>query len=236
MGASDTPVTGQAFRDVIGRFATGVTVVTSRDDDGDHGMTATAVSSLSLDPPMLLVCVNRRSRTGDAVRASGRFTINVLAEDQAATAQRFALHADDRFAAVATTRGPLGTLLLDGCLAHIDCTVDAALRVATHHIITGLVQRVDARDGAPLAYFRGQFGQLHPARDDTVTQRLRERILSGETVGLDPPALAGELGTDVGRIDRALSALRVEGLVVGDPVDGYRPAPVDLRAIDDVLG
>ncbi len=235
MDTSATPVTGQAFRDVIGRFTTGVTVVTSRDDDGDHGMTASAVSSLSLEPPMLLVCVNRRSRTGDAVRASGRFTINVLAEDQASTAQRFARHGEDRFADVATTRGPLGTLLLGGCLAHIDCTVDDALGAATHHIIIGLVQRVDAREGRPLAYFRGQFGQLQPARDDAVTRRLRERILSQRSVALDPAALATELGTDVGRIDRALSALRADGLVAGDPVDGYRVAPVDLRAIDDAI-
>lgn len=231
----DAPVTGDAFRDVIGRFATGVTVLTTRDGDGDHGMTASAVSSLSLEPPMLLVCMHRRSRTGDAVRDSGRFTINVLAEDQAAAAQRFAMPTEDKFAGIDTTRGPQGTLLLDGCLAHIDCVVEDMFAAATHHIVTGRVQRVAARNGAPLAYFRGQFGQLHPARDDAVTQVLRERVLAGGTADLQPRALAQELDTDVGRIDRALASLRAEGLVRGDPLTGYRAAPVSSGAVGDAL-
>lgn len=230
-----SPVTGDAFRDVIGRFATGVTVVTSHDEGGDVGMTASAVSSLSVDPPMLLVCINRRSRTGDAVHASGRFTVNVLAEDQAATAQRFAMPADDRFAGVPATRGEFGTLLLDGCLAYIDCAVQDSTAAATHHIITGRVQRVAARNGPPLAYFRGQFGQLHPAGDDAVTQLLREHVVATDDGRLDPVALAGAFGVDVGRIDRALSALRGEGLVRGNPRDGYHPTAVDARAVDDAL-
>jgi flavin reductase (DIM6/NTAB) family NADH-FMN oxidoreductase RutF/DNA-binding FadR family transcriptional regulator len=230
------PVSGDAFRDVIGRFATGVTVVTTRDGDGDHGMTASAISSLSLEPPMLLVCVHRRSRTAGAVRGSGHFTVNVLAEDQAAAAQRFATPVDDRFAGVATTRGPMGTLLLDGCLAHIDCEVEDLFAAATHHIVTGRVQRVAARAGAPLAYFRGQFGQLRPAREDAVTQVLRERVLAGVTdADLRPRALADELSTDVGRVDRALATLRAEGLVDGDPVDGYRAAPAGGDAVGDAL-
>lgn len=232
---SDAPVTSAAFRDVIGRFATGVTVVTTRDDDGDHGMTASAVSSLSLEPPMLLVCMHRRSRTGDAVRNSGRFTVNVLAEDQAVAAQRFAMPVEDKFAGIATTRSPQGTLLLDGCLAHIDCVVEDMLAAATHHIVTGRVQRVAARNGAPLAYFRGQFGQLQPAREDAVTQVLRERVLAGGADDLQPRVLATELDTDVGRVDRALATLRAEGLVRGDPLVGYRAAPVSSGAVGDAL-
>lgn len=234
-GTSDAPVTSDVFRDVIGRFATGVTVVTTRDAGGDHGMTASAVSSLSLEPPMLLVCMHRRSRTGDAVRASGRFTVNVLAEDQAAAAQRFAMPTGDKFTGIATTRGPQGTLLLDGCLAHIDCVVEDMLAAATHHIVTARVQRVAARNGAPLAYFRGQFGQLRPAREDAVTQVLRERLLTGGVDDLQPRELAAELHTDVGRVDRALATLRAEGLVRGDPVTGYRAAPIDAGAVGDAL-
>lgn len=232
----EAPVSGDAFRDVIGRFTTGVTVVTTRDGDGDHGMTASAVSSLSLEPPMLLVCMHRRSRTADAVRGNGRFTVNVLAEDQAAAAERFATPVEDKFAGIAATRGPMGTLLLDGCLAHIDCEVEDLFAAATHHIVTGRVRRVAARTGAPLAYFRGQFSQLHPARDDAVTQVLRERVLAGVAdVDLRPRALADELGTDLGRIDRALSTLRAEGLVTGDPLDGYRVAPAGGDVVDDAL-
>lgn len=228
-------VSRDQFRDVIGRFTTGVTVITAH-DGMDHGMTASAVSSLSLDPPMLLVCINRSSRTGDAVHSSGRFTVNVLADDQADLAHRFSTPADDRFAGVATTRGPIGTLALAGALAHIDCSVADDVSAATHRIVLGRVEHAIAHEGAPLAYFRGQFGQLHPARDDAVTLLLRERVLgSDDDVDLDRDRLAADLDTDRARVDRALAALRAEGLVVGDPHHGYRPAPVDLPAIDEAL-
>src|SRR5919106_3453268 len=90
----------QAFRDVVGRFATGVTVITTHHAGIDYGMTASAVSSLSLEPPMLLVCINRAAPTGEAVRHSGVFIVNVLGEDQADLAQRFATRAHDKFAGV----------------------------------------------------------------------------------------------------------------------------------------
>ncbi|WP_370324656.1 flavin reductase [Euzebya sp.] len=230
-------VTREEFRDVIGRFATGVTVVTATDDEGDHGMTASAVSSLSLDPPMLLVCMNKSSRTGDAVIATGRFTVNVLAEHQARLATLFAMPADDRFAEVGTTRRANGALALDDVLAVIDCELSEAVEAATHHVMMGRVVGVDARDGAPLAYFRGQFGQLQLARADDVTAVIREQLLGGRLPEglLDVTDLATSLGVEGGRIERALSALRGEGLLGGDPVAGSRIGPVTPAAIDDAL-
>ncbi|HUG86537.1 MAG TPA: flavin reductase, partial [Euzebya sp.] len=230
-------VTRNAFRDVIGRFATGVTVVTSHDDRGDHGLTASAVSSLSLDPPMLLVCVNRSSRTGDAIRASGVFTVNVLAEDQVALAHRFATTTDeDKFSGVATSRGPIGTLVLEGSLARIDCRVDTDVVAATHRIFLGAVVGVEGRDVPPLAYFRGQFGQLHLTRDDGLTAALRQRVLTTEhDTPVDVAALAAELGVDASAIDRALTVLRAEGLLAGDPVAGYRVAPLDPKRLAEAI-
>src|SRR5688572_19887183 len=83
-------VEAELFREVIGRFASGVTVVTVRSDGVDHGSTASAISSLCLDPPMLIVCLNRTSRTGRAIRRAGAFAVNILEEGQGHYAERFA--------------------------------------------------------------------------------------------------------------------------------------------------
>jgi flavin reductase (DIM6/NTAB) family NADH-FMN oxidoreductase RutF/DNA-binding FadR family transcriptional regulator len=236
MAASAEP-TAQTFRDVIGRFATGVTVVTTHHDGHDHGMTASAVSSLSLQPPMLLVCINVASPTGDAVHRSRIFTINVLAEGQANLAQRFATSHADKFEGVSTARGTLGALTLTGALASIECRVVEDVAAGTHRIFIGEVAHAEAREGAPLAYFRGEFGQLHLSRRDPVYAVLRERILSGELDGVELVAatFATETGLPAGRIDRALTQLAREGLLAGDPVRGYRVAPVTPSAITDAL-
>ena len=232
----DAEVDAAAFRNVIGRFATGVTVVTAHADGVDHGLTASAVSSLSLAPPMLLVCINRAAATHEAVRRSGAFAVNVLSEDQASLARRFATPLADKFAGVATRRGTLGPRLLDDALATIECRVAEAVVAGTHSIVLGRVVHATARDGAPLAYFRGQFGQLQLARDDLAYGALRERVLSGQSTGrLDPDALAATLHVDVGRVDRALAQLAGEGLVAGDPVDGYVVLDVTRAVVDDAL-
>ncbi|HSK95896.1 MAG TPA: flavin reductase [Euzebyales bacterium] len=228
----------QTFRDVIGRFATGVTIVTSHHAGRDHGMTASAVASLSLQPPMLLVCINRASPTGDAVRRSGTFVVNVLAEDQADLAHRFAMPSSDKFSGVDVTRTTLDPVTIAGALAHIECRVVEGVDAGTHTIFIGQVERAEGREGAPLAYFRGQYGQLHLARHDPAAAVLREHILSGELADramLDPDALAEQLGVSVGHINRVLGHLAGQGLVSGDPVRGYRVAPITGEAIADAL-
>ena len=229
-------VAAQSFRDVIGRFATGVTVITAHADGHDHGMTASAVSSLSLTPPMLLVCINLASPTGDAVHRSRRFTVNVLAEDQARLAQRFATRHDDRFDGVATVRGQLGALMLSGALAHIECRVAEDVAAGTHRIFIGEVVDAVGRDGAPLAYFRGQYGQLHLARHDPAYSVLRDRVLAREAPDeLSAAALAADTGLPAARIDRALTQLSREGLLTGDPVTGYHVVEVAPAAVSDAL-
>jgi flavin reductase (DIM6/NTAB) family NADH-FMN oxidoreductase RutF/DNA-binding FadR family transcriptional regulator len=228
----------RAFRDVIGRFATGVTVITSRHADIDYGMTASAVSSLSLQPPMLLACINRASPTGDAVRRSGAFVVNVLAEDQADLAQRFATRSRDKFSGVEVVPTGLGPVSIAGALAHIECRVVEGVDAGTHTIFIGRVSRAEGREGAPLAYFRGQYGQLHLTRNDPAAAVLRELILSAEISEhdtLDPHKLADEMGVPTGHIGRALAHLAGQGLLSGDPVQGYRVAPITADVIADAL-
>jgi len=153
---------GERFREVIGHFASGVTVVTARDGDRAHGTTASAVCSLSLEPPMLLVCMNRASATGAAIDRGGRFAVNILSAEQAPLAVRFARPGGD-FAGLAVETGAGGEPLLAEALAAIECRVVERAAGGTHQVFIAAAERAEARPGAaPLAYFRGEFGRLGP--------------------------------------------------------------------------
>ena len=169
------------FRNVIGHFASGVTVITARGDDKDHGMTASAVTSLSMDPPMLLVCINDRNPTAHAVSASGAFAVNILAESQADLAEQFGRPGDDKFSGVDKRYGCLGEPVLGEALAHLECRVEEEVRGGTHRVFLSRVVHADARDGAPLTYFRGTFGRFQQAQDEALYEDLRALVLSRDT-------------------------------------------------------
>ena len=156
-------VTDAVYRDVIGRFASGVTVITTTTGGADHGTTASAVSSLSMDPPMLLVCLNRTSRTGAAVLASGFFGVNILAEEQGRIASAFARKGADKFAGVGVLRGATGVPLIADALAHLECEVQETVTGGTHTVFLARVREASGTDAAPLTYFRGRFGRLAAA-------------------------------------------------------------------------
>jgi flavin reductase (DIM6/NTAB) family NADH-FMN oxidoreductase RutF len=161
-GAYDPDV----FRDVIGRFATGVAVITAQVDGVDYGMTASAVASLSMEPPMLLVCLNRASVTHGVIERAGAFGVNVLRVDQGEVARRFAgTDRAGKFADLAVHHGPLDTPLLDGALARIECAVSETVTGGTHTVFLGTVRHAEASDGEPLAYFRGRFGRFDDTSD-----------------------------------------------------------------------
>ena len=150
------------FRSVLGRFATGVTVLTTRDDAGDdHGMTASAFCSVSLAPPLVLACVDEAASLHRMLQVKGRpFGVSILAEDQEALSRRFAAD-DDRFAGVGFSRGPAGSVLLDDALAHLECSVHAVHEAGDHAIVVGLVEHVAVReDAAPLLYYRSGYGRF----------------------------------------------------------------------------
>lgn len=154
------PLTPQAFRDVIGHFASGVTVITTSVDGTLHGTTASAVSSLSMEPPMLLIAMNRTSATGQAVLRSGAFAVNILGEGADVLAKRFASKGHDKFDGVDVTLSDHGQPLLVDALAQLVCRVTQQVEVATHIVFLAEVHEATARPGAPLAYYRGKFGRL----------------------------------------------------------------------------
>jgi flavin reductase (DIM6/NTAB) family NADH-FMN oxidoreductase RutF len=153
-------LTSDEFRNVVGHFATGVTVITALAGGRPLGTTASAVTSLSLEPPMMLVCLDRESQTGQAIAAAGRFAVNILGEGQADLARRLATKAPDKFDGVETAPGGSGVPLLADALATLECRVVDRTTGGTHIVFFGEVEQGSARSGAPLAYYRGQFGRL----------------------------------------------------------------------------
>jgi flavin reductase (DIM6/NTAB) family NADH-FMN oxidoreductase RutF len=150
------------FRNLIGRFLTGVTVVTTAHEGTLHGITASAVASLSVDPPTLIVCLNKQSATRGAIAAAGRFVVNVLAAGQADLAMHFASKSPDKFVRMEVEASPRGLPRLPGSLAAIDCSLVAEVDGGTHSIFIGRAEAGSGAPGAPLAYFRGRFVQLEP--------------------------------------------------------------------------
>jgi 3,4-dihydroxy-2-butanone 4-phosphate synthase len=165
------PDVGRQMRDVMGHFATGVTVVTSRTPEGQPvGTTANAISSVSLEPPLLLACLAEGSETLAAIRATGAFAINVLAEGQREHSDRFAARgADARAHEVGFEDHPLGVPVLPGALATIACEVEAIHRAGDHEIVVGVARSLArAADLAvePLLFYRGSYSRLTLEEDD----------------------------------------------------------------------
>ncbi|HUF31505.1 MAG TPA: flavin reductase family protein [Gemmatimonadaceae bacterium] len=150
------------FRSVLGRFASGVTVMTVRDRDTDHGMTASAFCSLSLDPPLVLVCIDRTTRMHERLQSAEHFAVNLLAADQEMISRRFAEPPDDsRFEGVGFTRGTTGAPLLTDALAHLECELVKRYPGGDHTIIVGrVVGAAAAGDARPLLYYRGGYAEL----------------------------------------------------------------------------
>ncbi len=150
------------FRRVLGHFATGVTVLAAREGDGPpRGLTANAITSVSLEPPLVLVCVERTADTHDVIGAAGSFAISVLREDDEALARRFATYETDaKFDGVAYRADVTGAPILDEALAWIDCRVWNQYDGGDHTIFVGEVVGTGAADGSPLLYFRGGYGRL----------------------------------------------------------------------------
>jgi flavin reductase (DIM6/NTAB) family NADH-FMN oxidoreductase RutF len=150
------------FRSVLGRFASGVTILTTRDASGrDHGMTVSAFCSASLIPPLVLACVDRAADTHDILPTVSHFGISILAEGQEALSRRFAELPDGRFDGVGYTRGETGVPLLDDAVAHLECRRLDRFDAGDHGAFLGEVVRAAAHGSArPLLYYRGGYAQL----------------------------------------------------------------------------
>ena len=163
-------VSADTFRSVIGRFASGITVITAVDDAGaDHGMTATAFASVSLVPPLVLVCVEQTATMHAVLRHASHFGISLLAAEQeelsrrfgSGEAQRGGIPESERFIGVGFTRSvTAGAALLNDALAHIECRVHDRHPAGDHTIVIGEVESAVAHDARPLLYYRGGYTQL----------------------------------------------------------------------------
>jgi flavin reductase (DIM6/NTAB) family NADH-FMN oxidoreductase RutF len=155
----------QAFRGALGRFASGVTVVSTVEDGIDHAMTASAFTSVSLDPPLVLVCSHKTSRFHDAVLNTGTWGVSILAQGGTAASAWFAHRGrplEDQLDGTAYHRGASGVALLDDSLAWLECTTTAVHDGGDHTILVGAVIGAAVRDDIddPLLYYRSHYGAL----------------------------------------------------------------------------
>ena len=236
--ATSSVVAENVFRDVIGRFASGVTVISTRRDGTDLGTTASAVSSLSMEPPMLLICMNRTSETGQAIHETGLFVVNILSEAQADIAKRFATKAPNKFEGVEVERGLEDLPLLGNALGYLECRVAETATGGTHTVFLSTVERASAIEGSPLTYYRGSFGRFEDAAQEAAYQQIRRVVMSrqiaaGATLVVDE--LAHDLQLERPRIQYALMKLTADGLVERDPNKGYVVRPLDVGAAHDAI-
>jgi len=156
-----TPVDADQFRQLLGRFATGVTVVTARSASGAPlGMTASSLASVSLDPPLVLVAVDRRNDMHDALKTAPHFAINILTADQEILSRRFASTDPNRFDGVGYREGRNGLPLLNDVVAHIECAMHGAVPGGDHTVYFGLVTGGDVMEARPLIYYRSGYGSF----------------------------------------------------------------------------
>ena len=149
------------LRRVMGHFATGVTVITTRDGDGKpYGLTANALCSVSLAPPLLLVCIDKRAESHQAFERSGLFAINILGLGHEDLSRRFAVSGGDKFVDVSYRSGTTGVPVLEGVLGVVECRVVAGHDAGDHTIYVGEVQHMEASRGDPLLFFRGKYRRL----------------------------------------------------------------------------
>ncbi len=228
----------QVYRDVIGRFASGVTIITTSVDGAPYGTTASAVSSLSLEPPMMLICLNKTSETQAAILKAGVFCVNILAEGQQELAYRFA-RKGDRFGATGHEAGLGGVPVLRDTLAHLECRVAETVTGGTHTVFLAHVATAAGHEGAPLTYFRGRFGRLESVSEEEAYRAVRAWVL-GRHVPLDRPlelsVIAETLDLDPAHVAYTMIRLAGERVVTRTEDGRYRATPLTAGLADELFG
>jgi len=154
------PIDDARFRQAMGHFASGVTVVTTASAGELYGMTVSSFASLSLNPPLVLICIDKSVPSHDSIKDAGCFVVNILEQRQEHLSRRFATTATDKFKGVAWHSGQLGLPVLDNTLAAIECRLRSALDGGDHTIFVGEVVDAEVREGAPLLYYRRGYREL----------------------------------------------------------------------------
>ncbi|KXF53728.1 flavin reductase family protein [Rhodococcus jostii] len=170
----------ESFREVLGHFASGLTIITGITDDGPAGFTCQAFSSLSLDPPMILVLPSKTSTSWPKIGGAGKFCVNILADHQEQVSAKFAKSGTDKFAGVTWEPSPMGQPILDGACAWIDCRVNAVHHGGDHLIVVGAVEGLASRpDSRPLLFHRGRYAHTAESwsdRDAAVRPLLKDHV------------------------------------------------------------
>jgi len=149
------------YRQVLGHFPTGVTVITAVTDGQPAGLAVGSFASLSLEPPQVLFCASSTSSTWPKIRQAGRFCVNILAEDQEDVCRVFASKAPDKFAEIGWKHTGSGSPLIEGVLAYIDCEIETVVTSGDHDVVIGAVRELEVlHEGGPLLFFRGGYGRF----------------------------------------------------------------------------
>jgi flavin reductase (DIM6/NTAB) family NADH-FMN oxidoreductase RutF len=155
---------GMAFRRALGQFATGITVVTTRDPAGQpQGLTVNAFCSVSLEPPLVLICVDRRSEANAGLGHTALFSVSVLSEEQEEISRRFASGGPLKFEGLALAMGTSGLPLIPGALATLECRLVASYPTGDHTIYIGEVEHLSSEPGRPLIYHGSAYRSLGPS-------------------------------------------------------------------------
>jgi 3-hydroxy-9,10-secoandrosta-1,3,5(10)-triene-9,17-dione monooxygenase reductase component len=155
------PIEKNELRRVMGHFATGVTIITTINKAGEiHGLTANAFTSVSLEPPLLLISVDKKAESWPAFEESRIFTVNILADSQEALSRKFAVSGGNKFEGVAYRIGANRAPILEGALAYIECTLWAVYEGGDHTVFLGEIQQAEVREERPLLFFRGGYRAL----------------------------------------------------------------------------
>ncbi len=154
------PIDEGHFKLALSHFASGVTVVTTEHDGRQYGMTVASFASLSLHPPLVLVCIERSVKTHDAIAAAGKYGVSILSNAQADISSKFASRSDDKFNGVELIEGDLDVPLIKGALTAIECRLWDQLPGGDHTIFIGEVMKIHTQEGDPLLYFRSGYREM----------------------------------------------------------------------------
>ena len=154
------PIDDAQFKHALSHFASGITIVTTEHEGTDYGLTVASFASLSLSPPLVLVCISKSSSSHEPIVESGKFGVSILASDQEAVSGRFASRGGDKFAGLDVRRGTLGVPLVGNALATLECRVKDQVVGGDHSIFIGEVVDTQTREGAPLLYFRAAYREM----------------------------------------------------------------------------
>lgn len=154
------PIDDAGFKQAMSHFLSGVTVVTTQHEGVLYGMTVASFASLSLHPPLVLICIEKNVKSHDAIAAAGRFGVSVLSEAQGEISGRFASRVEDKFSGVSVRTGTLGVPMIEGAICSLECRLHDTLAGGDHTIYVGEVVEAQTTEGKPLAYFRSGYREL----------------------------------------------------------------------------